>query len=287
MSSRDEDSSAGELSYKELDAILSAARTELLEYARRAADPTAALIEIMASGQEGMTGHGETAQPQAPSAQNREPVASLITMRARARSLATVLDLARGRARDLARAAVRRGRTGGRHHSRTQARADDQAAPSTPSAAGPLDRARVGDLLHALDRALVRARAHDLAPAFTRGISEDLDLSLALARDIDDPRACTRDLALAKDVADGLERAFTILMEVLRELDAIQVDASGIDLSRLDLSDLDVLVGVTWTQETKWPPGTAEGIRARSEEIRPMVYRVGGSSEDPAALVTV
>jgi hypothetical protein len=170
---------------------------------------------------------------------------------------------------------------------RDQARADDQASPSTPTAAGPLDRARISDLVRALDRALVRASAHDLAPSFTRGISEDLDLSLALARAIDDPRARARDLAMAKDVADGLERAFTILMELLRELDAVQVDASGSDLSRLDLSDLDVLVGVIWTQETKWPLDKVERIRAQSEEIHPGVYRVGGSSGDPADLVTV
>ena len=49
---------------------------------------------------------------------------------------------------------------------------------------------------------------------------------------------------------------------------------------------MSVLVGVVWTEETAWPPGIADQVRARSRAIRPGVYRVcGGSERDPSELV--
>lgn len=51
-------------------------------------------------------------------------------------------------------------------------------------------------------------------------------------------------------------------------LAAIQVDASGMDLSELDLHVTDEVKGTVWTAHTRWPPGIADAIRARSRKIR-------------------
>jgi hypothetical protein len=90
-------------------------------------------------------------------------------------------------------------------------------------------------------------------------------------------------MVLARDLASS----FADSRVLVRRFDAIEVDASGADLSALDLTDMTVLEGVTWTDETTWPPGMLERVRTRSREIRPGVYQVrGGSERDPSRMVT-
>lgn len=184
--------------------------------------------------------------------------------------------------------------------------------------ASAIDRALGCDLTRALlqardvTRDLMRAR--DLARDFTRasagdrtleaghaidldrtaGLADDLARDLALVRGL----SRTRDLADARDLARGRARdRVTDLVRGLQEAVGWaeelagrshegEVDASGADLSALDLTDISVLVGVVWTEETAWPPGIADQVRARSREIRPGIYRVcGGSERDPSELV--
>jgi cell fate (sporulation/competence/biofilm development) regulator YlbF (YheA/YmcA/DUF963 family) len=100
---------------------------------------------------------------------------------------------------------------------------------------------------------------------------------------------------------DKLERVFNfartrnikrlITDDVSRALDQIvrlavtPIDASSADLRHLKFSDLDELEGVIWTPSTKWPVGIASEVSARSDEIRPRVYRVrGGNERDPLEL---
>jgi hypothetical protein len=181
-----------------------------------------------------------------------------------------------------------------------------------------IDRALACDLTRALlqardvTRDLMRARdlARDLARAGASGrtlevghvieLDRTVDLAGALAGDLALARglSLTRDLAAARDLARGrardratdlarsLQEAVGRAEELVGRSHEGEVDASGADLSALDLTDISVLVGVVWTEETAWPPGIADQVRARSREIRPRVYRVcGGSERDPAELV--
>lgn len=68
----------------------------------------------------------------------------------------------------------------------------------------------------------------------------------------------------------------------IRELAAVEVDASGADLSTADVRDLELFEGVIWTDDTTWPPGTRERIRAHSDVIKSGVYQVRhGNERDP------
>jgi serine/threonine protein kinase len=60
----------------------------------------------------------------------------------------------------------------------------------------------------------------------------------------------------------------------VEKLAAIQVDASGVDLSELDLHGPDEVKGTVWTAHTRWPPGIADAIRARSRRIRSDSFQV-------------
>ena len=227
--------------------------------------------------------------------------AAIIAMRASVRALACALAQAHARACVLRFAVRGRGRP-----------------VPVLGRAGAVDRALACDLTRALlqardvTRDLMRAR--DLARDFTRASASDrtleadhaidldrtVDLADDLARDLAlaDGLGLARDLAGARDLARGrardratdlvrgVQEAVGWAEELVGRFHEGEVDASGADLSALDLTDISVLVGVVWTEETAWPPGIADQVRARSREIRPGIYRVcGGSERDPSELV--
>lgn len=229
---------------------------------------------------------------------------AIIAMRASARALALALALAHARACAL----------------RFTVRGLGRPAPvlGVLGRASAVDRALACDLTRALlqardvTRDLMRAR--DLARDFTRasasdrtleaghaidldrtaGLADDLARDLGLARglsrtlDLADARDLARGRARdrATDLVRGLQEAIGWAEELAGRSHEGEVDASGADLSAVDLTDISVLVGVVWTEETAWPPGIADQVRARSREIRPGMYRVcGGSERDPSELV--
>jgi hypothetical protein len=64
-------------------------------------------------------------------------------------------------------------------------------------------------------------------------------------------------------------------------------DVYGMDLISACFTDVGVLVGVTWTDDTTWPPQVASWFRAQSRKTRPGVYLVlgGGMWKQADALV--
>jgi hypothetical protein len=79
----------------------------------------------------------------------------------------------------------------------------------------------------------------------------------------------------------ALDRALSL--NPVSVLASIPVDVSGLDLSCDDIDDLNALGGVTFTAKTTWPPGIAQTVRARSEEIRPGIYQICDAGEGDAA----
>lgn len=139
-----------------------------------------------------------------------------------------------------------------------------------------LDHARARALADALASASAHARAldHNLARA--------LDHNLALARDLASSIASLRPSAidLSRDLAIELPRLFDLVSNLARDVNDIPIDVSGVDLSHLALRQyLDELDGVVWSDDTCWPPGVADLVATRSEEIRRGVYQVRGGSE--------
>jgi hypothetical protein len=51
-------------------------------------------------------------------------------------------------------------------------------------------------------------------------------------------------------------------------------DVSDMDLSGACFPDVDMLAGVTWTDDTSWPPHVIGWVRGQSTEICPGVYLV-------------
>ena len=67
----------------------------------------------------------------------------------------------------------------------------------------------------------------------------------------------------------------------LRGARLFRADLGGADLRAADLGGAD-LTGVLWSDKTHWPEAVAKAMRARSEELRPGVWRVVGSGSADA-----
>ncbi|HET9970328.1 MAG TPA: hypothetical protein VFQ68_18995 [Streptosporangiaceae bacterium] len=243
-----------ELTDDRLDSLLRHADDELLHRIQAAVDPAITLTAVMDTNAV-IVEQGRPGEPA-----HAEQAAVLIMRRGVLIQISRSLDRALDRAGDLARVL-----------------ADD----------------RVGDL----DRALNRALDLDLNRALNRALDLDRDLALARARTrvrllipaLNRARALARDLDRARDFVLALDRARDFVLalnrarDLARDLAEREIIASGADLSLLAIDDVEIVVGVVWDDETTWPPGIADHVRAASQEIRPGVYRVGGGSErDPA-----
>jgi hypothetical protein len=71
---------------------------------------------------------------------------------------------------------------------------------------------------------------------------------------------------------------------------AILIDAylTGADLTDADLTGANLygayLIGALWSDTTRWPGSEARRMKARSEELRPGVWRVAGSGSADAGV---
>ena len=153
------------------------------------------------------------------------------------------------------------------------------------------------DLVRDLDRArartLTRASAHDLASDVSDARALVLTLASALGG------ASTRSLALALGRASALDRdyplkladilasAYKLASDLARGLVAQQVNAAGADLSGMEIERVEILEGVTWTDQTRWPPGIKELVREASEEIGDGVYQVRTGDTPDRSYVTL
>jgi hypothetical protein len=138
----------------------------------------------------------------------------------------------------------------------------------------------MSELLNTLDgireSASIIARASDVNEALNARILvsqlDNLEMTFNFAR--------TKNIK--RRTVDNVGRA----LEQIVRLAVTPIDASSADLRHLSFGDLSELEGILWTPDTKWPARSADEIRARSDEIRPRVYRVrGGNERDPLELV--
>ena len=276
----------GEMSDQQLDQLLAAANSELLEHIEATTNPTQVLNAITRGGRQ-----DHSAGPGGPPASHdpgQSPAAAMISLRIHARALAN--DLGRGPARilasvladDLARASRSAWALADRALANDLARASDLAG----ILAGDLDDPR--DLV----RALVRVLADDLGgltyneAVIARYVMQGLPDSAIAARLGLKRRAIEKHLAQIFTKMNVSRRG--IADALTDRLDALQVDASDADLSGLDIRQLDSLEGVIWTRGTAWPADVAARVEAHSEEIRTGVYqvRLGNTRDhDPRARV--
>ncbi|WP_165969240.1 hypothetical protein [Actinomadura sp. KC06] len=140
-----------------------------------------------------------------------------------------------------------------------------------------LGHALVRDVALYLDLDHVRDHFHDL----DRALGLDLGLARGPAQARDFVRVHIRVHALAFALDAALSGARFLEDFLVR----VEIDASGADLADLELAEsslAEVLAGVVWDEDTRWPPRLRESVAARSEEIKPGVYRVrGGTERDP------
>jgi hypothetical protein len=301
-----------ELSDSELDAVLSAADGELLEYLRATAAPGTGLLTIMQTDHSLTAPDGTASRDDLPAplpgraacGQDSRLPAFIIEMRSIAGSFARDLCQAIDAADLLMNARARKspsGRCSSGGYVREPywndcsmrsadappavvLRALVEALSDTRRGASAMDRASAGwiadipeldDFCKALD---------DFCRAVEGIICRAVEVKISAERD--GPRAGTP----AQELGSELSYELPVLSRLIpiRWLADVPVDASGADLSRVDIGDPGVLDGVIWTSATVWPPGAAGQVRARSQEIRPGVFQVrGGSKRDLSELVTV
>jgi len=301
------------LTDSDFDRFLTAVNKDLLAYIETAADPTLTLTAIMdgiASASRSADG-GVTITASVSNAR-RTPAVLAIGIRSINRGLARTRGLARGIgigldpglvlarvlvdvddlkvARELARTVdieLTRNLAGDRGRVLALegvlvvilglARILDHGDDVTHSSGLARDLARVLD--QARDLARILDLAHDLADNLTRNLTRTRDLARALNSAVD----------LVDNIHDALAHDRALASDLARHLYTQRVDASGADLSDIAIEDVDVLDGVIWTDQTTWPPGIADQVRACSREIRPGVYQVvqGGNDLDRAELISV
>lgn len=145
--------------------------------------------------------------------------------------------------------------------------------------------------------ASMNALSLELDLYLTKAIAHSRRLAVALADARNHPYSRAFDLACdqAQVLENHLSRVDNLVRVLRHDLDLAQglalararskatLDVSGADLSHLALGrgDLADLVGVVWTQGTRWPPDITAKLHVLSREIRPGVYQVqGGSGHD-------
>jgi RNA polymerase sigma factor (sigma-70 family) len=297
-----------------LDAVLAAVRRDLLDHLRDTASPDTVLLAIMGADRTLTAADGTAspdllsppARPTASPAAGRECLpAFILDMRSIADSFtrhllqamdgAQFLEDGRFRISAAGRAACPGQPRRGTHSSATWApgldaplpvvlRAVVEALSDTRRGAGAMAHASAAwvtdvppldDFCRALD---------DFCRAVEGIICRAVEVKIASERDED------RAVAPARTLGARLDYELPVLYRLvpLRWLADVRVDASGADLSRADISDPATLDGVIWTPATRWPPGAAAQVRARSREISPGIYQItGGSPRDLSDLITI
>lgn len=274
--------------HTDTDAYLATIRRELIEQLAAGLDLNAGLSAILGTRDRQVGFSEQTAATNAdnsPSAMSVTPssasstadcVVVVITTRMRGRDLDRTVGLASAFANVFANNLARGQR---RHHAlevlRELARDLDSALEIIHEIISEPDRFPIIDRIGVLESgaAVTRHLADNL------GCLRDLGRERELGRDVDPD--------LAREFDRGVEATHNQVRELLRRLNQMEIDASGADLSLLGLSDMDVLEGVVWTDETVWPPGVYDQVRALSSEIRPGVYQVSRRGKEVRAdLVT-
>ena len=149
-----------------------------------------------------------------------------------------------------------------------------ECAPNEPAAARHFVLPQVADLCR--DVVEASRRMPSVPELSFIGLDADEWLGDDRVGSVHEPRCLAAEYARARNLA--------------RSLMDIPVDASSADLSQvgLDEGDMCSLVGVVWSELTRWPEDIAELVRLRSRQIGEGLYEVvGGSSwHDIDALVT-
>jgi hypothetical protein len=260
----------------ELDLLVQAAGTELLNYVRAAVDPAAGLLALM----------DQAARPadSGPDDFRTQPGGAALAIRVWAAEVARAVVRSNGFAQALDAALA---------HALDVSRASTLARNLVRDLSFAITRTR--DLAYLLDTTL----ANDVDEALTH----DVPLTLAFARDLDLELSVIRDRTIALDgdldlisgltpgFARGIARASHIARSLARKQDqagelaalacGIPIDVSAADLSGLDVdfTDVGVLAGMVWSATTRWPPGVVERLHACSDFVRDGVFRVRGGSE--------
>lgn len=309
------------LSDEQLDALLSTAGADLLDYVRATGNPARGLLALMDESTES----APTANP----GSTGPDAAMIISARARTSAFLTVMHQV-GLAIVLQHA---------REFDRNRGLARAHALAYALEYEHDVKPAHARDLVHALDHALTygldrdltlardlvrtrdlaRGRVRALNRALNRALALDLDLDLdhahELARDLDRTQGrglanlvssakmlpgptALRTLGLDPSLAPTLgpdparpniKAAYHTAGRLLSALMAVRVDASGANLSKLDLGlgGQAALVGVVWTVDTRWPPRLAEFVERSSREIADGVFQVvDGDAHDNADVLT-
>jgi hypothetical protein len=260
----DSDPGRDEMTDAQLDQLLAAANSELLEHIEATTDPGQVLAAIMDQG----------ARQDRPAASRDDPAQAFAAAMIRCRARASDLDRAISSARRIAS-------TLGRDIDSDRDSGWDPAAFADDRVARNLVVARI----LASDLASDLASARTLAHFF--GYANDLDYISDLASAVTDRLAnIFRDpggAAFVGYIGAGDAEARLITHNLVEW----QVDASGADLSDIEIRQLGPLDGVIWTRETTWPPGAKAEVEAHSKEIRDGVYqvRLGDTRDrDPAQI---
>jgi hypothetical protein len=264
-----DDKAAGPLSRTELDAVLAAAREECSRHVRAAVPLGAALLTIMETGSQAadrsraQSGHPGQLRTGA------DHAFAYISARAVARDLCGQLDATIS---DLS--PFREGWPGPRSPGGKFPLTDP---PASLAASSVEFSAALADMLSGFLQALAPA-GHAAGSTFLgeadRYVAREISKALALLRG---PGVSREHEHLA---AVHLVAASDFLGMILR---MSLSDVSEMDLSGESFGDVDVLVGVTWTDGTCWPPAVAGWVRRQSKKLRPGVYLVqGGGTWNPA-----
>ncbi|MEV6648126.1 hypothetical protein [Amycolatopsis sp. NPDC051371] len=261
-----------DLNDDQLDALLAAADSELLQHIQAEVDPTTTLVAVMTdAAAEAPTPPSEQTERGASGYHNHP--AALIAWRVSARRLARDVGFVHDYTGTFHQDLDLHPRALGR-------RAYDTGSLLNLFGAYDTGRTIEQTLVSVLDSA--RLLTHDLTLTYDL-LTHLFELAQALtrARDLISTLSDLVDWDLACRLVSAVQDALGDALTHARALTSAggEIDASGADLSQLQIDDLDLVVGVVWTAETVWPPELRSRILTRSREIRTGVFLVGNGTE--------
>ncbi|MET8997184.1 hypothetical protein [Amycolatopsis sp. NPDC004169] len=261
-----------DLTDDQLNALLAAADSELLQHIQGKVDSTTTLLAVMTgTAAEGLMPPPEQHKRGASNPLDRP--AEMIAWRVGAHRLLRDIDFAHNLAAEIKSECEFKDNPGFLHALDVEIR----------------ELVRQVEAAFVFARDLVHGHGPNLDRAFRRVL--DVDVEEALIAVLTRAQDRANDLSLAAVHPYALEDISYICSWVASELSHArsrarqlcspggEIDASGADLSHLKIHDLNAVAGVVWTEDTIWPPGLRSRILARSREIRDGVFQVHNGTE--------